>query len=312
MYNFSPKYKPYLFLLLKLIIIIGAFYYGYEKLANNQLLSISQLKSQFTIVFSNNIWALIVVLFFTDANWLLEIFKWKTLVSVEKKISFFEAYEQCFSSLTASIITPNRIGEYAAKTLYYKNEIRKKIMLLNLIGNLSQLSITVFFGLIGFVFLIRNFSFQIPKINALKFLLVFLFFAVLYFFRKRISRFKIKNYLKKLFIKFYSKVIVLSFLRYLFFTHQFIFLMRIFGVETEYFTLLNLIFCMYFFTSIIPTLAIFDWVIKGSVAIWLFGFIGLNELTVVTVTTLMWLLNFAIPSIIGSIFVLNFKTIDQE
>lgn len=297
---------------MKFIIIIGAFYYGYEKLASNQLLSISQLKSQFTMVFSNNIWVLISVLLFTDANWLLEILKWKTLASVEKKTTFFEAYEQCFASLTASIITPNRIGEYGAKALYFKNEIRKKIMVLNLIGNLSQLSITLFFGLIGFVFFIRNFIFQIPKVNTLKLLLIPLFFGVLYFFRKRIKHSKIKKYLKKLPLIFYTKVIGLSFLRYLFFSHQFIFLLRIFGVETDYFTLLYLIFCMYLFASIIPTLAIFDWVIKGSVAIWLFGFIGLNELTVVTVTTFMWILNFAIPSVIGSIFVLNFKTIHQE
>ncbi len=255
---------------------------------------------------------MLFILLFTDANWLLEIFKWKTLASIEKKITFFETYEQCFASLTASIITPNRIGEYGAKALYFKNEIRKKIIFLNLIGNLSQLSITLFFGIIGFVFFIRNFSFQIPKANTLKFLLIPLFFCVLYFFRKKIKHSKIKKYLKKLPLIFYSKVIGLSFLRYLFFTHQFIYLLRIFGVETDYFTLLYLIFCMYLFTSIIPTLAIFDWVIKGSVAIWLFGFIGLNELTVVTITTFMWILNFAIPSIIGSIFVLNFKTIHQE
>ncbi|MBG7630087.1 MAG: flippase-like domain-containing protein, partial [Bacteroidetes bacterium] len=203
MYNLSPKYKRFLFLLIKFIIIIGAFYYGYEKLANNELLSISQLSSQFTIVFSNNIWVLLFILLFTDANWLLEIFKWKTLASIEKKITFFEAYEQCFASLTASIITPNRIGEYGAKALYFKNEIRKKIIFLNLIGNLSQLSITLFFGIIGFVFFIRNFSFQIPKANTLKFLLIPLSFGVLYFFRKKIKHSKIKKYLKKLPLIFY-------------------------------------------------------------------------------------------------------------
>ena len=69
-------------------------------------------------------------------------------------------------------------------------------MFLNLIGNLSQLSITLFFGLIGFVFLIRNFSFQIPKANPLKFLLIQLFFVVLFLFIKRISVYKIKDYLK--------------------------------------------------------------------------------------------------------------------
>jgi len=311
MYNLSPKYKRFLLSLIKLIIIIGAFYYSYEKLSSNHLLSISQLKSQFTNVFFNNIWTFIFILLLTDANWLLEILKWKTLASIEKKITFFDAYEQCFSSLTVSLITPNRIGEYGAKALYYKNEIRKKIMFLNLIGNLNQLGVTIFFGLIGVVFLIRNFNFKIPITNNLKLLWIPLIIGILFFFKRRIDHSKIKNYLKKLSLKFYSKIILLSFLRYLFFTHQFIFLLRLFNVETNYFSLLYLTFCMYLLASIIPTLAFFDWLIKGSVAIWVFGYIELNELTVVTVTTIMWILNFAIPSIIGSIFVLNFKTIQQ-
>ena len=76
--------------------------------------------------------------------------------------------------------------------------------------------------------------------------------------------------------------------------------------------LMNLIFCMYFLASIVPTLTLFDWVIKGSVAVWLFGFIDLNELTVLTIATIMWILNFGIPSLLGIIFVLNFKMIDKE
>ena len=80
-----------------------------------------------------------------------------------------------------------------------------------------------------------------------------------------------------------------------------------FGIETDYFTIINLLFCMYLFASIIPSLSIFDWVIKGSIAIWLFSFVGVNELTIVTITTIMWILNFAIPALLGSIFVLNFK-----
>ena len=41
------------------------------------------------------------------------------------EINFFEAYEQCLASLTVSIITPNRIGEYGAKALFFEKENRK-------------------------------------------------------------------------------------------------------------------------------------------------------------------------------------------
>jgi hypothetical protein len=47
--------------------------------------------------------------------------------------------------------------------------------------------------------------------------------------------------------------------------------------------------------------------IKGSISLTLFSFFGVNESIVLTVTTLMWLLNFALPSIFGSYYVYRFS-----
>ena len=307
MYNILHKYKRFLVLLLKWAIVLGAFYFIYHKLNKNQLLSFTQLKDELSIVFSNNIWAFLILLLFTDANWILEIFKWKTLISIEKKVDFMSAYEQCLASLTVSIITPNRIGEYGAKALFYEKNKRKKVMLLNLIGNLSQLIATVFFGIIGLFFLIQNFNIPIPILNIKSILILTIIVFITYLLKEKLQFYKIKTYLKKIPKAIFIKSLSLSFLRYLVFSHQFYFLTVMFGIETDYFTIINLLFCMYLFASIIPSLSIFDWVIKGSIAIWLFSFVGVNELTIVTITTIMWILNFAIPALLGSIFVLNFK-----
>ncbi|WP_291853009.1 hypothetical protein [Lutibacter sp.] len=306
------KYKRTFFLLVKLLIVVGAFYFLYVKIANNERLPFHAFLEQLSIVGSKGILAILILLLFTDANWLLEIFKWKKLASIENKISFFEAYEQCFASLTASIITPNRIGEYGAKSIYFEKGKRKKITLLNLLGNLSQLTITVLFGVFGLLFLVRTYSFQYPEINMLKTLFFIALIVIAIVFSYKLKLKKVKDYLKNISNKLYVETLALSLLRYLFFSHQFIFLLSLFSVEIEYFTALNLLFCMYFLASIIPSIAIFDWAIKGSVAVWLFSFVGVNELTIITITAIMWMLNFAIPAIIGSIFVLNFKLEKSE
>ena len=312
MYNILHKYKPYLLLLIKLIIVFGAFYFIFQKLNNNQLLSLTQLKEQLSILFSNNIWLLLVLLLFTDANWFLEIFKWKTLASIEKNLSFMDAFEQCLASLTTSIITPNRIGEYGAKALFFKKEKRKKIMLLNLVGNLSQLTATVFFGTIGLIFFIGNFNVIHPKLDFQNLSILIFVVAVLFLFRKNLQLKKIELYLKKIPKVVFIKKLGFSFLRYLVFSHQFYLLTILFGIDLDYFTTMNLVFCMYLMASIIPSLSVFDWVIKGSIAVWLFNFVGINELTIVTITTIMWVLNFVIPALLGSIFVLNFKLVEKE
>lgn len=320
MYNILHKYKRPFFLMLKLAIVAGAFYFIFRQLATNQLLSFTQLKHQFFVLFSKNSWLLLLLLIFTDVNWILEIFKWKTLVSNEKKITFFEAYEQCFASLTTSLITPNRIGEYGAKALYFEKNLRKKIMVLNLIGNLSQLTVTVFFGIFGIFFLSFYFEFEMFSFNAPRFFLVLSVLLLLHLIgenfgiTKKLTELtlKILSYSKELPPKIQSKTLAYSLFRYLVFSHQFYFFLRLFHIETDYFTLISLIFSTYFIASVIPGLAIFDWVIKGSVAVVVFGFIDANPLTIVTVTTFMWLLNFAIPAFIGSVFVLNFKMVTDK
>jgi len=296
----------------KLLIVSGAFYFLYQRITNNENLLIDQFLEQVSILFSKGFLVIIILLLFTDANWLLEIFKWKKLALIEKKITFFDAYKQCFASLTASIITPNRIGEYGAKALYFEKRIRKKIMLLNLIGNLSQLTITILFGILGFFFLVKVYSYQFPEINILKTFLIILIPVIIYIFRNKLKLYKIESYLKSISMKVYLETIALSFLKYVIFSHQFIFLLRIFSVEIDYFTALNLLFCMYFMASIIPSIAIFVWAIKGSIAVWLFSFADVNERTIITITVIMWMLNFAFPAIIGSIFVLNFKLEKRE
>ncbi|MFD1293411.1 hypothetical protein ACFQ5N_06140 [Lutibacter holmesii] len=319
MYNNSHKYKRTLFLLFKLIIVYGAFYFIYQKLVDNQLLTFATLTQQFQVAFSNNIWAFIAILLCTDVNWFLEIFKWKNLVNTFQKITFFKAYEQSFGAHTASLITPNRIGEYGAKALYFKKEYHKKIVGLNFIGNMCQLTATTFFGCIGLVYVLLNFKINFPEFNTKTLLIVGIILSILLLFKKQFRFFKIEQYplqfsqfLKSISTATYIKTLSFSFMRYLVFSHQFYFLLQLFGVKTDYFTLMSFIFCMYFFASFIPSLSIFDWVIKGSVAVWLFQFIEVNELTIITVTTFMWILNFALPAILGSVFVLNFKTTSYE
>ena len=88
---------------------------------------------------------------------------------------------------------------------------------------------------------------------------------------------------------------------------QFYYLLTVFGVTISYVDAMIIITSMYVLASIVPTISIFDVVVKGSIAMFLFSYLNVNEFIVLSTTTLMWLLNFVIPSIFGSYFVLNFK-----
>ena len=94
---------------------------------------------------------------------------------------------------------------------------------------------------------------------------------------------------------------------FLIFSFQIYYLLLLFGVEINYFAAMATISSMYLLSSIIPSIFIFDLIIKGGVSVYLFGLIGIHEAIILAIVTLMWILNFVLPSVIGSYHVLNFK-----
>jgi len=310
MYNISQKYKSAFIILTKILIIGGAYYLISKKILNNEFMNKSVFFEKLTANIFDNSLVLITIISFTISNWLLEITKWKSLVSSIKYISFYKAFKQSLASLTASLLTPNRIGEYGAKAIYYPKNERYKIMLLNFLGNFSQMTMTVIFGIFGVFFLWEKISLDI-NISWIQIfgigLILCIIILMFYNDRLTIYRKQIIHHLKTIPNKIHIKYFLFSFFRYLVFSHQFYFLLVIFGVDIDYSIAMPLIFSMYFISSIIPGFVIFDWLIKGSVAVSIFSIYGINEIIILSITSIMWILNFAIPTIIGSYFVITFN-----
>ena len=309
------KTKQFFFVLIKLSIVVGAFYFIYSKITKNESLEFSTFLSflnEKNVFSTKNISILILLSFF---NWFFEILKWQHLVGTLKHISFISALEQSLGGLTASLITPNRIGDYGAKAIYFTKKLRTKIVLLNLLGNMAQMTVTTLFGLVGLFFFLNAYSIDINFYKITRFASIILIIGLLALFGMKQKRFKIKGvsftailtFIKSISIKTHSLNLALSFIRYLIFSFQFYYLLIAFGVDISYANAMMAITSMYVLASIVPTISIFDVVVKGSIAVFLFDYLHISELTILSITTTMWLLNFVIPSIIGSYFVLNFK-----
>lgn len=319
-FNVPYKTKQFFFLLIKLSIVVAAFYFMYFKLVLNetiQLEAFSAFLKEKDIISPQNILFLIVL---SSFNWFFESLKWQRLVLNIKQISFKDALEQSLGGLTASLITPNRIGEYGAKAVYYPKPLRAKIVLLNLLGNMAQMTVTTILGLIGFIVFVNQYPLNLAYHEVVKIGLIIILLTLTVGFGMRLIRFKIKGhslervigFIKKTASKTLVSVLLLSLVRYVVFSFQFYYLLLMFGVNLDYIETMIILTSMYLLASILPSLSLFDVLIKGSVAVFLFGFAGINEFTVVAVVTLMWLFNFVLPSVFGSYFVLNFKLPQPE
>lgn len=313
--SLTHKTKQFFFVLIKLSLVLAAFYFIYYKLTKNTQLSfpvfIDFLSKNQVFSIKNSIFLIVLSLF----NWFFEILKWKILVSPLKKITFKTATKQSLASLTASLFTPNRIGEYGAKAMYYQARLRKQIMGINLIGNTLQMAVTCILGSIGFVFFAAQYQ---VNTNYFKLTVAFTFLCCLilvvtYILKhkklknKWFSFNKLKQALSNYPKNNLSSGLLLSLIRYAIFSFQYYILLHFFGVNISYLTAMSAITSMYLITSFIPSIFIFDVVVKGSIAVYIFAFLQINHLIVLSIITLMWLLNFVLPSIVGSYYVLSYK-----
>ena len=247
----------------------------------------------------------------TFLNRFIEILKWKNLAQIIEPISIWESTKQVLIGITFGIVTPNGIGEYAGKAWFYNRKNAGKIVFLNAVCNGIQVIYAVTFGLIGTLYVNYLHEF-IPSTY------IYLFFggllaAILIIFS--IKNISIKGYSLQTIFTFLSEIpkeihrknIILAFLRYTVLVHQYYLLYRFFDVEIAYGTLLAVVASIYLLASSLPNFQAIDFALKGSVALFLFGFFGVNEWVIALVATSIWLLNLVIPISIGSVFLLLFN-----
>lgn len=292
------------------MIVGGAFYFIYDQLAHNDKLE----WQKFVDLFKKNwtIGGILFILSLSFINRFLEILKWQNLVGSFKKISIGEASKQVLAALTASIFTPNGIGEYAGKALYYEASQTKKILFLNLVNNGIQMLLSVVFGIFGLLYFNAHFGVITARTVGVIFAMFCGLIAASFFFKsfaiKGYSLEKIVHKISALPKKIHRKNIFLGLCRYLVFSHQYYFLFLAFEVDLPYWMLMSVIASMYFLASSLPTFQFFDFAVKGSVAVYFFSLLGVNEWIVIFISTLMWFLNVVLPVVIGSYYVLQFKT----
>lgn len=283
---------------------------------------------------------LFLVILLMPFNLGLEAVKWKLLIDKLEKVKFNRAYTAVLSGISVSMLMPNRIGDYLGRVFILKRGSLIKGVLVTLIGSMSQLLTTLIAGCIAFAFtfhLFIDFAFSHSTsltIGLLSLIFSVLVFLVLLYFNVGLLRFLaeavFKGKSKKLlqYIEVFSEytrlelfqVLFLSIIRYIVFSFQFYLLILIFGFQCSYFEGMLLISLSYLFLALIPTIALTELSVRGSLVIYIFGLYyagnhdwelrGANA--VFGASSLLWLINLVIPALLGVIFVYRLRFIRKD
>jgi len=323
--------------LIKVLIAIISIGFIYHEIVFNkdvaaiQLFALNIFKTPLDFVI------LSVVLLMMLANWTLESAKWKFLIEKIERISLFRAFKAIFSGTSISVFTPNRIGDFGARVLYLDNCDRIQAVFISILGSISQLVITILVGILGIsVFIVSQYPGLIdPVLASLLFgvlglatlLTVVGYYNVSIFtawgkkafnllgpsWNKRVRK-RVRGYIQVFSLyttRELSLTLAFSLARYCVFSLQFYLLLVLFEVDIPMFQAFSLISLVFFAMSIIPTVALTEIGVRGSVALFFLGLASQNSIGIVTATFTLWIINLALPALIGSFFIFGttiFKT----
>ncbi len=287
-YTLKNKYEKKIVLFFKLFISVYAVWF------------VSQKDFNLIIPEKDILLLFLILIVFSLINWWLEIKKWQFLARNVQNIDFKTALKQSLIGFSLASITPNRIGEYGAKAVFYPKQDRKKILALNFVGNTTQLLSTLFFGSLSIVFLFflkKADFFRVAALTNIQyFYLLFVLFFSLIFYLFVFKKFNYPDILDK---TVFYKSFVFSVARYLIFSTQFFLLYIFWSSQTNLLLVLMAIYLSYFLSSLLPVLIFTDWAIKGSISLWVFTKLGLMSSIVLKIVGFMWIFNFLIPFFTG-------------
>lgn len=252
-------------------------------------------------------------------NWALESLKWKFLAQKVEKVSFARAFRSTLTGLSLGVITPHGLGDYPGRLLHLSQSDRFKALGALFLSRIAQFFITLLFGTYAIVYFIL---FQGEAVHVLfYYLLGLLIISTILFVTallsgKRIfdsiasvsALTKILRYFRILTTytpKDFVIVFLLSFLRYLVFSFQFVLILYSFGVESSLILLFTGACFVFLSKSVIPTL--FDLGVREASAAYFFGSFMIPGDKVILASLFLWFINIFIPALIGLIFIFKMK-----
>jgi hypothetical protein len=301
--NFS-KLKPLLSIgnkLIGLVLFVICAVAIYNKVLQNENLNQygAELKIQLTKIHWGA-WLLMALLMVL--NYTIEAIKWKTVIASTNQFNIFQALRAVLVGQAFSFFTPARSGDYVGRTLFLAPGTKLKGITQMAWASYAQLLMTICFGSIAIFW-------NLPFLPWLKWVApwgaalgLFLFFynQSLKGWLSKINLIQIDNGLK-------WKLIALAFSRYLVYILQYNWASEMLSIPVHALDLSIAIMALLFFLSMIPAISLTDLVIRGQLFLLLMAPFYQNDIMLIALTTLIWIVNFLIPSIIGSILLLGFK-----
>jgi uncharacterized membrane protein YbhN (UPF0104 family) len=284
------KSKQFLAPLIKIIVIVICTYVFYLQWTERPLSFDSILFSLQKLPW----FTLPLMISISLSSWLVESKKWQYLIHDFYVLGFRQSLIQNLTAQAASFITPLRAGEFALKPLFFAKTLRKNIWSRILASNSAQMIITTILGSVGVLFYLEQ-SLPLEAVYLLISTAVLLCLLVLAIAVWLIKKWDSRN----MTLQKWRNTLLYSLLRYALFASNWLLILWLLDDPSTPLLLIRDISVFYLAVSIIPVFQLFDIALKWSVAAYVFQGSPYNVEPILVATTLVWLTNSIVPTILG-------------
>lgn len=295
----ATKNTKNLFLFIKILLAIAVGFLCYDQFQKLDFSKEIEL-SDFSMV------SFVLMLGLMPLNYFFEWKKWKAILKIvetpQNNTTDFQAF---LAGIITGMLTPNMQGNFLGRMYYYPRRFRAPLILATLWTNLAQFIIALLFGICSIFIL--NKSFYISLNDSMSWILIAfigsVFFIYFTFEKWGLGLQKIKFILRfrDLLVKnpfFRIEILCWASLRYITFAFQFLLALHAFGTDFSW-EIYFLVWQIYLWTTIAPSLVLGKLFVRESIAIWVLTGIGVGEWNIVAASVSIWIVNLLIPSIIG-------------
>lgn len=292
-----------------------------------------------------NAWWAAAALALLPLNWGAEAQKWRLLLRVfSPEPSWGLALRGVLAGVSLAVFTPNRLGEFGGRALMVPPEQRWRAVAANVVSTLSQTLVVLAAGGAGLWWFVREVLRPEPFYAWAVLLLTAVGLAGLFFFYFQVSSFRHWSlvilarlslwrrgagssaarwpWLRKQLRLLLRGVAVLgrfeprtlwsvlgwATFRYAIYSAQYFFLLQFFGIQTGLLGGLAGIFTLFLLQTGIPLPPAMGLVARGSLAVQVWSQFGANEVSSLSATFALWIINLILPALVGTFFLLTVHT----
>jgi hypothetical protein len=266
---------------------------------------------------------LLICLILMPLNWYLEALKFQKLMIPHINLSLRTSTTSVLGGLAAGIVTPGRIGEYAGRLFLTDPRHKTEVISATLLGSIAQNLCNIMVGL-GFSYYFLKSAISVTYSNTFAFIamivaqilvLVYVYYHLpdlAHVLEKLLGKRLMGNYSKKLkALDLYSlpllhKVLFFAAMRYVVYFVQYMCIMHFFNVPLTFTQLGSNIAGIYMIQTGIPLPAFLSILARGELAVFIWGSVGVADMTALAATFSLWFINLIIPALAGIIIL--FKT----